>query len=558
MKTYYMHNNAVLRNGDTVDGKKVRIVERYQFLYLDGGYVSIFSAHHHGITHLQIPRCVAFHPESGIRIEEGETLADGSRFCGNRNAAVVTSNGLVTPLSKAARDAGIEIRVNPTPDEYLNGLPRNDDGTVTGIHGRRIPAGESVWTGRCYRHADEFAPTVTGRLVLRSRVPARWVTGTDGSVGEEHQYVRLDDGRFAPPYECVIVGGVWRLLSDCTPVIDEHGRRCWLAGDADLSEYTRLSDGRYVHESRVGICAYSREICVRSEMRRLCDGSRVSQAVFDERARGCCDCGEYYIGIGCPSCAAGSRARIRYYNDDRANFLHPEKDVPIKFGIELEVGCDKGFSRVNCATLLADAFDEAAGSATDYCVFKNDGSLTDCDGFEIVTRPDCPSVHKRIFGSVLRDDRVRERMSSFDSGLCGMHIHVSRAPLSQLWIGRMMLFINDPRMSAVVRAAASRSANRYTTIDPYKKLTSKSDNRYEALNTTGTHTIEFRIFRGTLDPDSFVRNIEFVESCLEFARPATRSLSDIGDPSKYLSFISHRRKDYPRVFDLMKGKELMP
>jgi hypothetical protein len=282
-------------------------------------------------------------------------------------------------------------------------------------------------------------------------------------------------------------------------------------------------------------------------------------ADLNDLAEYCETCGnwtlkEFISNYECSICAVGSRTRIRSYNSGAANSLVPEEDIPLKFGIELEVGCDKGFYSDACTTTMADALSDKEDFSK-YGVFKHDGSIQ-CGGFEIVTRPDSPAVHKRIWSKALAIPEVRQKMSSWTNTYCGMHIHVSRAPLSALWIGRILVTVNSPEMAELVTTVAGRGSVRYAQrMD--KRLTSgksRYGDRYEAVNTTGDKTIEFRIFRGTLDPRGFIRNIEFVEAVLAFTRPASVSLREVGSLNAFVEFVSKSRKTYPVLFEFLTVK----
>jgi predicted nucleic acid-binding Zn-ribbon protein len=268
-------------------------------------------------------------------------------------------------------------------------------------------------------------------------------------------------------------------------------------------------------------------------------GERFSNS--DYECCGCCsDC-------GCPD-RDDNDERVKDYSNRSANKLKPERDVPIKFGIELEVEAARSLSD------SLDAFDAALPSG--YCVYKEDGSLE--DGFEVVTRPDCPSVHKRIFADALSRKSIRETTTSWKSGRCGIHIHVSRAPLSDLWVGRVAVLVHSSRMAKVVAAVAGRYNKSYCVIDGRKKLTSGKKEaycgRYDALNTGADNTIEFRIFRGTLHRESFLKNIEFVEAALAFCKPSVSSNSDVDNPDAFLSFVRKGRKSYSYLFEFLRGK----
>ena len=319
-----------------------------------------------------------------------------------------------------------------------------------------------------------------------------------------------------------------------------------------------------MRESHLRECSRTGDIVHVSRTVSLDNGDLISTEWAEANCRRCDECGVWFETFGesqceCPRCRRNARVRIRNYTNRAAGCFTPEKNVPIKFGIELEVGCDRGYGRSDCAAVMAEAIDKSGTNIEQYAIFKEDGSLSSCDGFEIVTRPDCPSVHKRIWDVTLSDPLVTKHMSSFNNGKCGIHIHVSRAPLTELWIGRLLVLVNSPSNRPMIHKIAGRGANDYTRYYDKKLSDGKGQGieRYEALNIGGSETIEFRVFRGTLNHDSFLKNIEFVEAALEFTRPHTRSLREMDTPKPFLDFVSKERKLYPHLYAFLRARDLI-
>lgn len=463
-------------------------------------------------------------------------------------------------------EAGIEIRVAPSETELSMGLPRilrNGKHWVQTPDGD-IPADESVWLDGRYRRVAQCH-------ILRG-LEQRLITNTGGCL-------RLPCGRWAYERECVRLTAGARTgntvhFMDAAPTMDQQvvlrtEARSVRDGAGTPLLYYRLPDGvveldgQYCYEWDLVEDIVNGGTLHVSDTVEIPEG-RVSRLWAEDNCRYCYECSRWFIPedgeCECQRCREGARTRIRNYSNQTACDLRPERGVPIKFGIELEVGCDRGFSQDRCAEVMADALDSSGTPITEYAVFKHDGSLADCNGFEIVTRPDCPSVHKRIWEVALSDPKVPRHMSSFNNGKCGIHIHVSRAPLSELWVGRLLVLVNDPANRALMRTIAGRNGNTYTVYDDNKKLRHGrwgcSLSRYESLNTGRRNTIEFRMFRGTLYKSSFLKNIEFVQAALEFTRPAARSLRDVNQPSAFLDFVSKSRKDYPNLFQFLVNKQL--
>ena len=228
----------------------------------------------------------------------------------------------------------------------------------------------------------------------------------------------------------------------------------------------------------------------------------------------CNDCDEYYSdrsanytddGIYCDSCIGDhiKNENIKDYNYDPLDdldFLGNPKD-DLYLGLELEVYVNKD---------LNDTANTVSDSLEGYAILKEDGSISK-PGFEIVTAPCSLSIHR---------EKITEFFSSkpsINSGNgvdIGLHVHISRKPISQLSIGKMLVFINNPDNQDGIVAIAGRSSNNWAKLSP-KKITDikKQSSRYEAINLQNDATVEFRIFGSTVDPKLILTRLEFVH-CL--------------------------------------------
>jgi hypothetical protein len=133
---------------------------------------------------------------------------------------------------------------------------------------------------------------------------------------------------------------------------------------------------------------------------------------------------------------------------------------------------------------------------------------------------------------------------SHDSGTCGLHVHVDRKffPDEERGIKRL-LFLTEkfyPEIFIFSRRHASKAeewSKRYmpalegallTSKDAetvYTKATSGHD-RYRMVNLQKAPTIEFRIFRGTLNPTTFWATLQLVTNIVKLARNAEDSILD--------------------------------
>lgn len=233
-------------------------------------------------------------------------------------------------------------------------------------------------------------------------------------------------------------------------------------------------------------------------------------------------------------------------------YLRPVGDGPYFLGLELEVECDTAHvdraanpnAYINararqCVQLLGH------GAPHWHAIVKSDGSLH--YGFELVTRPAGLAVH---------ETRLREFCAGVDgldlvcyrSPRCGLHVHVSRAPMTELQIAKVVLLVSAPRNRSFVERLAGRAASAYAVIQP-KKLVDVYDrncraikpnpSRYEAVNLQNRETIEFRIFKGTLAFSGIMRALESAHAIVSYCAPcAGTKLADCQSHQGFVRWVS--------------------
>lgn len=203
-------------------------------------------------------------------------------------------------------------------------------------------------------------------------------------------------------------------------------------------------------------------------------------------------------------------------------------------GVELEVECNRDTAnRGECAL----GIHRAVNSSKRLMFFENDGSLS--YGFEMITQPMSLPAHRELFKFLQNPDLIRG-MRSHGTSTCGLHVHVSKLGLTPLQIQKVVAFINSPDNEWFIRALARRYSSGYSTIINDKKIGKGihySSNRYEAVNLTNSHTMEFRIFRGSLKYEAVIAAIEFSHAIVEFCRPAVTSANQLSAGS-FLTFCS--------------------
>lgn len=185
-------------------------------------------------------------------------------------------------------------------------------------------------------------------------------------------------------------------------------------------------------------------------------------------------------------------------------------DLPLFMGIEIEMEAIAGNPD--------NGLDEILNSSPEFVIGKSDGSLR--NGVEVVSVPATMNIHKERWPALLA--KFRDKYRSFNpnntgSSRCGMHIHLDRRAITMLHLGKMLTFINDPANEPFLSKVASRAINAttYCTQKTYRKVTdflTMPRDKYSALNIAKPATVELRIFRGTLNDFSFLKNIEFAHA----------------------------------------------
>jgi hypothetical protein len=211
-------------------------------------------------------------------------------------------------------------------------------------------------------------------------------------------------------------------------------------------------------------------------------------------------------------------------------------------GIELEMT-----SGDNNTNESAESVRSRLGSS--YCIIKSDGSLP-YNGFEVVTTPQGLAKHIEVFKAWEIDPAYR----AWNTGKCGMHVHIDSRAFTQLTVGKFLMFINSSGNVDFIRKIAGRhpsvddQARSYCAAEhqsilanPKKAVKGKSGERYRMVNMCNLgsreakrlglsmdnsyngkyNTVELRIFRASLKKERLLAQIEFTHAAVMFCRVAS-------------------------------------
>lgn len=188
------------------------------------------------------------------------------------------------------------------------------------------------------------------------------------------------------------------------------------------------------------------------------------------------------------------------------------------FGVEIEASSTRESSRDGAARDVLESPDGGRWYLKEDCSIGH--------GFEMVSHPMTWAAWMGTDLGFLQT--LRERgWRSYDAQSCGMHVHVSKRALSAGgWYKLFRMASVDRGFFARMSRRRSDALNRWATLHAYssaecaRKAKGAEDmpQRHVALNALPAHTVEFRLFRGTLDPDAARRNVAVCAALVAYAR----------------------------------------
>ena len=183
-----------------------------------------------------------------------------------------------------------------------------------------------------------------------------------------------------------------------------------------------------------------------------------------------------------------------------------------------------------------------------HALMKSDGSIR--NGFEIVTCPATLDIHldifKKFYDNIPPDLKIEKNV--------GMHVHISRKPLSQLTLGKMTEFLNRDENKLFIGFIAGRIDNSYARMDSGRNVTyawrnKNGGDRYNALNLNNSNTVEVRLFATPMNYKEFASRLQFVQALVDYCMPAqsNESLKKQTHYEAFMSWLSNRKRMFPEL-----------
>ena len=299
-------------------------------------------------------------------------------------------------------------------------------------------------------------------------------------------------------------------------------------------------DGEFFCSSCTDTCHECGQILPTTLLYSVADSSvRYCRSCYDEVTYVCNDCGEHFRYED--SIAEGSDGEyycedcIDDHNDSCLDEYHTMKrsgeyefhgdearESAPYMGVEIEVDADH---HISISPILDWLWDEWG----DFLHQEHDGSLE--YGFENITMPASLSYHLSVM------DKYRETfdylldcgLRGHDIGTAGIHVHIDRTYFGSYQDSAIakLLFIFEKYRNELQKFARrttyqldrwARSRKTCSDSSPWIKKTVKEakeypsyQDRYYSVNLCNADTIEIRIFRSTLNIETFEAILRFVD-----------------------------------------------
>jgi DNA-directed RNA polymerase subunit RPC12/RpoP len=230
------------------------------------------------------------------------------------------------------------------------------------------------------------------------------------------------------------------------------------------------------------------------------------------------------------------------------------------FGFELETVTENRRDILPVAQLVQDSLKKNV-------YLKNDGSLNG-QGFEIVSEPMSFNYLQQELSYEFLNILKQNNFMSWDAkkiGVsCGIHVHVSKAGFngnSHIYKFTQLILENKNEWVKM----AGRNSKQWSSYD--KNLTPILDvlhkksyqPRYVAVNLSNEHTIEVRLFRGSLNETRFKSAIELVAGAVEYTRNISLTSIKNGGLNfdSFINYLNVYSDVYPNAIEIAKQKGLV-
>lgn len=329
----------------------------------------------------------------------------------------------------------------------------------------------------------------------------------------------------------------------CSSCIESHAYCCDCCGENVKNEVYRDYNNTLCHD------CFSENYCICAGCDTL---THQDYANYNRDGEAYCEC----------CFEANESEYIKDYNYRQSlNFLScndEHENYKAYLGFEIEAGGMDSQSEVNdIARDLCENY-----NSDDTFLLKYDGSIPDC-GFELVSQPATLKKHKTLNWESILKTMSSAGLRSHDVNDCGLHIHVSKNFLTdnQWLLCDWLVSKCQSQFETIARRkenswAKFKKSNGKPITEVFGK---KTGNRYQAVNFENNATVEFRLFRGTLNYTTFLATLEIVDALVKWAKQAgiNSVLMSKNEFKEYTNYILKNRELYENAVNYLKEKNLI-
>lgn len=334
-------------------------------------------------------------------------------------------------------------------------------------------------------------------------------------------------------------------IAICDRDFHNHFIRCADCGTIIFkSDAVEVSDDYYCSDC-ITTCFSCGEIIPKDEVYTVADsGGEYCRHCYENETYTCDDCGTHFrygdslMQINgysyCDDCKDNHRSLIDDYHamkesGDIVFYGDADRREDLHIGIEIETDCDHCVDRERIASGLKERFG-------DFMTYENDGSLS--WGFECITHPATLNYHlsmmpkyKEAFAYLTDND-----MKGHDISTTGMHCHLDRNYFGEkedssiakfLYIfekfrSQLMVFSRRTENQANDWARSRKKCNANSgwikkAVKDSKNYYDRSE-RYYAVNLTNPDTLEIRLWKSSLNIETFEATLKFTNRIAEICK----------------------------------------
>ncbi len=253
------------------------------------------------------------------------------------------------------------------------------------------------------------------------------------------------------------------------------------------------------------------------------------------------------------------------------------KDDPFNYGIGIELETDNYFRTGGAyggrtTSTVSNGMAVSMKRPAALWIAKHDGSIS---GPEFVSHPATLTYwrkHKAALAEMFKM-LVHAGYRSHDNDSCGMHINIGKnAFATPAHLFRFLSLVHHtPAWSLKMSQRTASSASQWASLDYLSDEVRRegeannqfstsyrggqSSQKYQAVNCMRVQNrFEFRLPRGTLRLDRFMKNLEWTVAMVEYTRTG---LVANANPTEFMAWVKLNKADYPYLFKFFIEKGMI-